>query len=111
MQRLEEIIADPKTAWIIDVVDLFNYTAFDIIGDLGRGKNFGGLDKLQYHPWVKVILRLKMTMFAAALKYYPWPDRIMQAIMPDLCPRVNKDDHRYCRAEPRSPQSSSGRPR
>ena len=82
MERLDEVIDRPETAGVVNIVDLFNYTAFDIIGDLGWGKSFGGLDKLAYHPWVTVVLHFKMTMFAAALKYYPWVDRVIQAMTP-----------------------------
>ena len=82
MERFQEVTDDVVSAGVVNVVHLFNYTAFDIIGDLGWGKNFGGLDKLEYHPWVTVILHFKMTMFVAALKYYPWLDRLMQAMTP-----------------------------
>ena len=82
MDRLDEVIDQPKTAGVVNIVDFFNYTAFDIIGDLGWGKDFGGLDKLEYHPWVTVVLHFKMTMFVAALKYYSWVDRVMAAMTP-----------------------------
>lgn len=36
------------TAW-------FNWATFDIIGDLAFGEPFGGLERAEYHPWVRAI--------------------------------------------------------
>lgn len=39
----------------VDVVRWFNYTTFDIIGDLCFGEPFGCLEDSAYHPWVALI--------------------------------------------------------
>ncbi|KAI9150878.1 Isotrichodermin C-15 hydroxylase [Paramyrothecium foliicola] len=39
----------------IDVVDWYNYTTFDIIGDLAFGTPFGCLESAAYHSWVQMI--------------------------------------------------------
>ena len=39
----------------MDVTQWYNWTAFDIIGDLTFGEPFDGLEKGQYHPWVTII--------------------------------------------------------
>lgn len=39
----------------IDMVSWYNYTTFDVIGDLAFGESFGCLDNSDYHPWVKLI--------------------------------------------------------
>lgn len=67
---------------IVDLVRLANFTAFDIIGDLGWGKSFDCLAKMQYHLWVEVILHFKMNMLAAAIRYYPLIDKLMTAMTP-----------------------------
>lgn len=33
----------------------YNWTTFDVIGDLGFGSAFGCLDGSAYHPWVRLI--------------------------------------------------------
>jgi len=38
-----------------DVVKWFNFTTFDIIGDLALGESFHCLDSSDYHPWVSMI--------------------------------------------------------
>ena len=82
MHRLNEAVDAPQPSAGINIVDLFNYATFDIIGDLGWGKSFGCLERMEYHPWITIVLHFKMTMFVAALKYYPLLDRLMTAITP-----------------------------
>ena len=80
LSRCEEAINRPEPS--INIVELFNFTTFDIIGDLGWGKSFGCLEIMKYHPWVMVVLHFKMTMFVASLKYYPVVGRLMSALTP-----------------------------
>lgn len=39
----------------VDMRSWFNFTTFDVIGNLGFGSDFGCLEKSCYHPWVKAI--------------------------------------------------------
>lgn len=39
----------------LDMTAWYNWTTFDIIGDLAFGEPFGGLDRAEYHPWVAAI--------------------------------------------------------
>lgn len=48
-----------------------NITAFDLIGDLSFGENFGCLDNGDYHPFVRSIQAIsKELTFAQMLRYY-----------------------------------------
>ncbi|KAK3317434.1 cytochrome p450 monooxygenase [Cercophora scortea] len=52
----------------LDMTAWFNWTTFDIIGDLAFGEPFGCLDEAKYDPWVTAIngtLRLSSYFFAA----------------------------------------------
>ncbi|KAH8680028.1 averantin oxidoreductase [Tricladium varicosporioides] len=40
---------------VFNVVDWFNFTTFDVIGDLCFGEPFGCLDEGEWHFWVKMI--------------------------------------------------------
>ncbi|OBR14494.1 Cytochrome P450 [Colletotrichum higginsianum IMI 349063] len=53
IQRLHENCEDGGKA--LNMVAWFNYTTFDIIGDLAFGEPFGCLEKSDYHPWVSSI--------------------------------------------------------
>ncbi|KAI1378410.1 cytochrome P450 [Hypoxylon crocopeplum] len=39
----------------LNMREWFNWTTFDVIGDLGFGSSFGSLQTSAYHPWVRII--------------------------------------------------------
>jgi len=51
VRRLHENAAKPQ-----DLMAWYNWTTFDIIGNLAFGESFGCLEDQRYHPWVKTIL-------------------------------------------------------
>ncbi|UKZ89631.1 uncharacterized protein TrAFT101_004675 [Trichoderma asperellum] len=55
----------------IDMVRWFNFTTFDIIGDLSFGESFDCLNNSNYHPWVQLIFQsIKNLVFMAAIRYF-----------------------------------------
>ncbi|KAK4153820.1 cytochrome P450 [Chaetomidium leptoderma] len=58
MERLGERTQDeggePKEA-VVNLAAWFNFTTFDVIGDLAFGAPFGCLQESRYHPWVEAI--------------------------------------------------------
>ncbi|KAK0707965.1 cytochrome P450 [Lasiosphaeris hirsuta] len=44
-----------RTPRVVDMVAWFNFTTFDVIGDLAFGEPFGCLADSKYHPWVSII--------------------------------------------------------
>lgn len=50
IQRLKENAAQPQ-----NMVAWYNWTTFDIIGDLTFGESFHGLRDQRWHPWVEAI--------------------------------------------------------
>lgn len=53
--RLRERAAPDRP---LNIMAWYNYTTFDVIGDLAFGEAFGCLEKSDYHPWVKAIFYL-----------------------------------------------------
>ncbi|KAI8966684.1 cytochrome P450 [Daldinia sp. FL1419] len=53
IQRLHENCQNGAAR--LNMRDWYNWTTFDVIGDLGFGKSFGCLDQTGYHPWVRII--------------------------------------------------------
>jgi hypothetical protein len=45
----------------LDMRAWYNWTTFDVIGDLAFGEPFGCLEKAEYHPWVKTIIKFLMS--------------------------------------------------
>lgn len=71
----EETYSDVKEATIkkpkaLDMRAWYNWTTFDIIGDLAMGEPFGCLQEAKYHPWVKAIeTTIRTGAFLQTLKY------------------------------------------
>lgn len=40
---------------IVNIVDWFNWFAFDLLGELAFGESFGSLEETRHHPWVAMI--------------------------------------------------------
>ncbi|KXH69073.1 cytochrome P450 [Colletotrichum salicis] len=53
IRRLHENCEDGGKA--LNMVSWYNWTTFDIIGDLAFGEPFGCLENSDYHPWVSII--------------------------------------------------------
>ncbi len=72
---------NPKTRpKALDMKTWYNWTTFDIIGDLAFGEPFGCLDKAEYNPWVAMISNsIKTGAYFQALKYL-YLDRFLRPI-------------------------------
>ncbi|KAI0836314.1 cytochrome P450 [Hypoxylon sp. FL0890] len=69
MRRLEEHCEGGRKP--LDMRAWFNFTTFDVIGNLGFGSDFGCLEKSRYHPWVGAILHnLSELAFMRVLRQY-----------------------------------------
>ncbi len=67
----------------VNMVDWFNYTTFDIIGDLGFGEPFDCLKTNAYHPWVSLITDyLRIFSLAAATRFYPLVEIVSMKMIP-----------------------------
>lgn len=70
--KLREQIDGP-TQGKINAVRWYNYTTFDVIGDLAFGESFGGLEKGGFHFWIDVFMdSFKFHQFLKAMRVYPW---------------------------------------
>ncbi|ROV94286.1 hypothetical protein VMCG_08645 [Cytospora schulzeri] len=78
MQRLRENCQDGTRA--LDITKWYNWTTFDIIGDLAFGDPFGCLSESNYHPWVSMIFQsIKQGVRLIALRRsFPSVDRFVQ---------------------------------
>ncbi|KAL8941937.1 MAG: hypothetical protein Q9216_001965 [Gyalolechia sp. 2 TL-2023] len=87
ISRLKEKATAPGSkghGTVVDIVDWFNYVAFDIVGDLCFGEPFDCLKHDALHPWIAMIFdSLQSMIIAIAIRYYPWLDFIlMRYIVP-----------------------------
>jgi cytochrome P450 len=91
MQRLRENIACGKSA--VDIVAWYNFTTFDIIGDLAFGEPFDCLKNSNYHQWITMLFgNIKMSSYANVARRLPgW-----KFIVPLITPKhvlSQKDSH------------------
>ncbi|ETS74389.1 hypothetical protein PFICI_14255 [Pestalotiopsis fici W106-1] len=75
----------------VDLAAWFNFTTFDIIGDLAFGEPFGCLKKSDYHPWVKTIFEMARAGTVLQATSH-WSS--LQKLMLMMVPRSMMDEHR-----------------
>ncbi|KAI9146884.1 Cytochrome P450 monooxygenase astJ [Paramyrothecium foliicola] len=69
---IDRLSASAKEGKMVNIVDMLNFLTFDIIGDLTFGESFGGLQRNDYHPWVRFILEGVQNVGALRLAvFYP----------------------------------------
>ncbi|PKY04603.1 cytochrome P450 [Aspergillus campestris IBT 28561] len=67
----------------VDISRWYNYTTFDIIGDLAFGDSFGCLQNSRYHFWVQVLYsHFHNAAWANVLRRIPWGEKLMRWIIP-----------------------------
>ncbi|RDW59469.1 hypothetical protein BP6252_12556 [Coleophoma cylindrospora] len=77
---------------VLDMVKWFNFTTFDIIGDLTFGDSFHCLDNSKMHPWIAMIFNsIKFTSMIRIFNFYP--------ILKPLLPLLITKEARQKRAE------------
>ena len=68
---------------LVDIVNWYNYTTFDIIGDLCFGESFHNLDNKGEHPWISGVLKaVKIGMLHAQIRVIPPLGYIVKRAMP-----------------------------
>jgi cytochrome P450 len=88
IQRLRENSDDSQP---IVISDWFNYTTFDIIGDLAFGEPFGCLAGSNYDAWIKCIFEsTRIGTIVQSLAFIPWAKRIVL----NLAPNYLQIDHK-----------------
>ncbi|KAJ5780592.1 Cytochrome P450 [Penicillium paradoxum] len=81
IQRLHELSGSSSAT--VDMTRWYNYTTFDIIGDLAFGESFGCLENSQYHFWVSVIFsHFRTAAWANVLRRVPFGQVLMKWIVP-----------------------------
>ncbi|CAH0054086.1 unnamed protein product [Clonostachys solani] len=96
VERLQETVkARPQEAEhaVVDMSPWFNFTTFDIFGDLGYGESFDCLQNSRYHPWISLLFNsVKAASYVAAARYYPVVEYLLLKCIPASL-RKMADDH------------------
>ena len=70
MRRIWDQVNDKKVDGIVDLVRWYNFTTFDLIGDLAFGRSFGCLDSGEMHFWISMVFgTLKIGNYLQSMRF------------------------------------------
>ncbi|KAI4205876.1 MAG: hypothetical protein LQ350_000061 [Teloschistes chrysophthalmus] len=83
VRRLREHASSSTSSSTIDMVQWFNFTTFDIVGDLALGSSsFGNLEKARYDGWIAVIFaQFKLAALAVTFRFLGL-DGVLRVLLP-----------------------------
>ena len=83
VQKLRDTIArDPASKF--NMVNMYNFTTFDIMGDLTFGEPLQMLDDSSYHPWVAAIFAgFRFGTYLHSIRYSPGLESILLKCIPE----------------------------
>ena len=81
MSRLRELADSSETA-VVNIVEWFNFTTFDIVGDLSLGESFHCLDESRYHGWVSILFaQFHLASVFVGLRFFGL-DKLVRLLVP-----------------------------
>ncbi|KAK4118830.1 cytochrome P450 [Parathielavia appendiculata] len=97
---------------VVDLAAWFNFTTFDIIGDLAFGEPFGCLEESRYHPWVSAIFRgvKQLGIMLAVELYLPGAVNFARKVLPTAFVAMDKQTEFANERIARRLQLETGRP-
>ncbi|KAK4197000.1 cytochrome P450 [Triangularia verruculosa] len=93
VDRLSGVIdSSAGKASVIDIGPWFNFTTFDILGDLAFGESFDCLHSSTYHPWVEILFSAaKAATWIAAVRFYPRVYSLLFKLIPPSLKKMSQD--------------------
>lgn len=89
---IRRLSAEADAGRVVNMVQWYNFTTFDIIGDLCFGEPFGCLEAGVYHPWVATIFDgFKLAVLNQAIKRLPVAAPILRRFIPKELVRAQMD--------------------
>jgi cytochrome P450 len=81
IQRLYENANNGSS--MVDMTAWYNFTTFDMIGELAFGESFHCLEMSSYHPWVRMMFAgVKANSYFNAIKRFPALEKFLTYFMP-----------------------------
>ncbi|KAK4212943.1 cytochrome P450 [Rhypophila decipiens] len=78
----------------IDIGPWFNFTTFDIFGDLGFGESFECLQNSRLHPWIALLFNsVKAAAFISATRFYPVIEYVLMKCVPPSLQKMKQDHY------------------
>ncbi|KAK7751071.1 hypothetical protein SLS62_007057 [Diatrype stigma] len=84
----------------LDLAAWYNYTTFDVIGDLAFGESFGCLENSDYHAWVKTIFRMaRAGTILQVTSSFPLLKKFLLSLVPKSAMDEQKNHMEFTRAK------------
>ncbi|KAL4737952.1 cytochrome P450 [Aspergillus similis] len=91
--QLQDLVSRSQSAHI-NMAPWFNYTTFDIFGDLGFGESFNCLQHSRYHPWIALLFdSVKAAGFVIATRCYPLIEAVLLKCVPPSMKKIQRDHY------------------
>ncbi|KAH7348070.1 cytochrome P450 46A1 [Pyrenochaeta sp. MPI-SDFR-AT-0127] len=98
VDQLVQILKDSsQERKAVDMVRMYNFTTFDIMGDLTFGESLHMLDNAEYDPWVKSIFGFvkRSVQLGLIYTYYPLAAAIVRAMINKKATQLAEDHLEY----------------
>ena len=93
---VEKLRGLAATGTPVDMVQWYNFTVFDLIGDLAVGKSFHCLKDSRYHSWVSgIYATVKIGPYIRTMATYTNVARLMRLLAPASVRKGRLDHERY----------------
>lgn len=91
MRRLQSQIHAGWGCGVVDLVDWYSWTTFDIVGELGFGETFGCLSSPMHHDWSAMVFsHFRASALVTSVKFYPYLENVLRWFLPrDVSNRQN----------------------
>ncbi|KAH6632811.1 cytochrome P450 [Chaetomium tenue] len=89
---ITKLTEQARSGEVVDIVRWYNFTTFDLIGDLAFGQPFGCIEGGGYHPWVAMIFdNIKLSVFSEALRRHPALNFLKSLLLPQKLVHSQKE--------------------
>lgn len=89
---IRRLTSEAQAGNVVNMVQWYNFTTFDIIGDLAFGEPFGCLEAGGYHPWVATIFDgFRLAVFNQTIRRLPIAAPILRRFIPKELVRSQMD--------------------
>ncbi|KAI3394417.1 hypothetical protein diail_2829 [Diaporthe ilicicola] len=100
IRRLRDQCNSPEVDGKIDMSKWYNFTTFDLIGNLVMGESYHCLENADYHPWVRPIYQVThISAIMSSLGHYPWLKSTLLRLFRPIISRKILDHQAYARAK------------
>ncbi|KAF2803086.1 cytochrome P450, partial [Mytilinidion resinicola] len=92
IQGLQDQVTGPAKG-VVDICMWYNFTTFDLIGDLAFGHSFGCTESGKLHPWIAITFEyIKMIEYMRLTRIFPVVEKLLAVLIPQSL-KDNRANH------------------